>query len=132
ELLRIGRSFLPILLGQGVLLLSVFIDSQGCPTLTRGPQMPPTFTLFGHSIAYPLRSGALSAITNAQRLYQFPLGVLAISLATAALPLFSLYAAKRDYFGLREALGRALRLAVFEGLPCGMILWVLSVPIVRL
>jgi putative peptidoglycan lipid II flippase len=132
DLRRIGRSFLPILLGQGVLLLSVFFDSQICTMLTRGPQMPASFSMFGHEYQYPLRDGALSAINNAQRLYQFPLGVLAISLATAAFPLFSLYGSRKDYVGLRQTLGQSMRVAIFEGLPSGVVLFVLAQPIITL
>ncbi|HEY3245106.1 MAG TPA: murein biosynthesis integral membrane protein MurJ [Phycisphaerae bacterium] len=127
-----GSAFVPVILGQGVLLLSSFLDTQICTFLSRGPSAPPQFQLFGMVFEYPLRAGALSAVTNAQRLYQFPLGVLAISLATAALPTLSMYAAQHNIGGLRTALGRGLRLAVFEGLPCGMILVVLAEPIIRL
>ena len=132
ELVRIGRSFLPILLGQGVLLLSVFLDSQICTFLTRGPKMPEAFHILGREVAYPLQEGALSAVTNAQRLYQFPLGVLAISLATAAFPLFSLYGSRRDFAGLRHTLGQSMRVAIFEGLPSGVVLFVLAEPIITL
>lgn len=129
---QMSRMFLPVVLGQGVLLFSVFLDAQICTFLTRGPTDPPTFTLLGASLDYPLREGALSAVNNAQRLYQFPLGVLAISLATAAFPLFSLYGSRQDYGGLRDALAQSLRVAVFEGLPCGVVLVLLAEPIIAL
>ncbi|MBI5765395.1 MAG: murein biosynthesis integral membrane protein MurJ [Planctomycetes bacterium] len=126
------RMFIPVVLGQGVLLLSVFLDSQICTFLTRGPEDPATRTLLGISFAYPLHEGALSAVNNAQRLYQFPLGVLAISLATAAFPLFSLYASRQDYAGLRSTLGQSMRVAIFEGIPSGVVLFVLAEPIIAL
>ncbi|RIK63975.1 MAG: murein biosynthesis integral membrane protein MurJ [Planctomycetota bacterium] len=129
---RIGRMFLPVVLGQGVLLFSVFFDAQLCTFLTRGPGSPDSFVLFGRDIKYPLVEGALSAVNNAQRLYQFPLGVLAISLATAVFPLFSLYASRRDLAGLRSTLGQSVRVALFEGLPCALVLIVLAEPIVAL
>ena len=129
---RIGRMFLPVLLGQGVLLLNVFFDAQICTMLTRGPDDPASFSLLGHQIAYPLAKGALSAVNNAQRLYQFPLGVLAISLATAAFPTFSLYATQKDITGLRRAIAQSLRLAVFVGLPSGLMLVILGRPIISL
>lgn len=132
ELRRILRSFVPIVLGQGVLLLSVFLDAQICTFLTRGPATPDSFSFLGRTIAYPLTDGALSAINNAQRLYQFPLGVLAISLATVAFPMFSLYASRQDYPGLRATLGQSMRVAIFEGLPCGVALFILAEPIIRL
>jgi putative peptidoglycan lipid II flippase len=129
---RIARMFLPVVLGQGVLLLNVFFDAQICTFLTRGPEQGPTFSLFGQVINYPLTEGALSAVNNAQRLYQFPLGVLAISLATAVFPMFSLYASREDYAGLRETLGQSIRVAIFEGLPSGIMIILLAEPIVAL
>ncbi len=129
---RILRLFLPVLIGQGVLLFNVFFDAQICTLLTRGPGDPASFTLLGTTAAYPLAEGALSAVTNAQRLYQFPLGVLAISLATAALPTFSQYATDKDIGGLRSAVAQSLRLAVFVGLPSGLMLFILRQPIISL
>jgi putative peptidoglycan lipid II flippase len=132
NVLHMRRMFLPVVIGQGVLLLSVFMDSQVCTFLTQGPQDPPTRHILGMQIEYPLHEGALSAVNNAQRLYQFPLGVLAISLATAAFPMFSLYASRRDFAGLRQTLGQSLRVAIFEGMPCGFVLVILAQPIISL
>lgn len=129
---RIARMFFPVVMGQGVLLLSVFFDAQICTFLTRGPESAPTFSFFGYAVNYPLAEGALSAVNNAQRLYQFPLGVLAISLATAVFPMFSLYASREDYAGLRETLGQSIRVAIFEGLPSGVVMILLAEPIVAL
>lgn len=129
---RMMRTFVPIMIGQGVLLLNVYLDSQVCTFLTRGPNQPETFSLMGRSFHYPLSDGALSAVSNAQRLYQFPLGVLAISLATAAFPLLSRHASRGDMPAMRRATGSALRMAVFEGLPAGLMMIVLAQPIVTL
>lgn len=132
DLRKMGRIFIPVLLGQGILLFNVFFDAQVCTLLTQGPDQASTFTFMSRAYHYPLAEGALSAVSNAQRLYQFPLGVLAISLATAALPLFSLYASRGDMKGLRSAVAQALRLAVFVGLPSGVMVVVLSEPIITL
>jgi len=132
DMKRITRSFVPIMLGQGILMFNVFLDAQICTYLTRGPDDPPMKTTFGYEWRYPLEAGALSAISNAQRLYQFPLGVLAISLATAAFPMFSLYASRGQMDGLRDGVGRSLRIAVFEGLPSGLMLILLAEPIIAL
>jgi putative peptidoglycan lipid II flippase len=129
---RMGRIFMPVLLGQGILLFNVFFDTQLCTFLTRGPQQPETFSILGWHLPYPLTEGALSAVNNAQRLYQFPLGVLAISLGTAALPMFSLYASRGDMAGLRGSFSQAMRLALFEGLPSGVVLIILGEPIISL
>ncbi|MFO0972983.1 MAG: murein biosynthesis integral membrane protein MurJ [Phycisphaerae bacterium] len=126
------RMFLPVLLGQGVLLVNVYLDSQVCTLLTRGPDQPETFHLLGRDIGYPLAGGALAAVSNAQRLYQFPLGVLAISLATAAFPALARHATRADLPSLRAATGDALRLALFEGLPAGIMMILLAQPIVAM
>jgi len=132
DIKRITRSFIPIMLGQGILMFNVFLDAQVCTYLTRGPNDPPTKTTFGYTWQYPLEAGALSAVSNAQRLYQFPLGVLAISLATAAFPMFSLYASRGQMDGLRDGVARSLRIAVYEGLPSGLMLMLLAEPIIAL
>lgn len=125
-------AFMPVMLSQGAMQLSSFLDAQMCASLTRAAGDPEAMHWFGRAVAYPLTPGALSAVNNAERLYQFPLGVLAISLATAALPTFSRLASQGDLPGLRAALARALRLAAFEGLPCGVMLFVLAEPIIAL
>lgn len=122
----------PVALGQGVLVIGIFIDANLCALLTHVADTPPTFTFFGATIAYPLKEGALSAVTYAQRLYQFPLGVLVVSLATAALPTFSRLATRRDWPAWSHEVRQSLRLAIFEGLLAGMLLVMLAEPIVRL
>ncbi|MFQ5423797.1 MAG: murein biosynthesis integral membrane protein MurJ [Phycisphaerae bacterium] len=132
DLRRILRTFIPVLIGQGVLLFNVFFDAQICTTLTRPPGAPATGSFLGMEFVYPLAQGALSAVNNAQRLYQFPLGVLAIALATAALPMFSLHASRGEMTGLRSSVAQSLRLAIYEGLPAGLMMLVLAAPIISL
>ena len=103
---------LPIVLGQGVFLIGTLLDSQICISFSPGQDGAQTRAWFGSIIHFPLQAGALITITNAQRLYQFPLGVLAISLATAALPMFSQYAAQRDFAGLRSEFRSRARLRI--------------------
>lgn len=122
----------PVLLGQGALMLSTYLDGQLCLVLTRSPSAPHGATLLGSGIAYPLSEGALTAVTNAQTLYQFPLGVLVISLATAALPSFSRLAARGEWQPWTDQVRALLRLAIFEGLLAGAMMVVAAQPIVRL
>lgn len=126
------RLLLPVALGQGVLAFGVFLDASICALLTHKAGAPQAVSLFGMSVDYPLEEGALSAITCAQRLYQFPLGVLVISLATAAMPLFSRLAARQDWPAWGREVRQALRLAVFEGILSGAMMIVLAQSIVRL
>ncbi|MBU0639162.1 MAG: murein biosynthesis integral membrane protein MurJ [Planctomycetes bacterium] len=122
----------PVALGQGVLLVGVFLDAQICALLTHVHGTPGTAQVLGLSFAYPLEEGALSTITVAQRLYQFPLGVMAVSLATAALPTLSRLAAREDWDNWSSEIRAALRMAVFTGLLAGGLMILLAEPIVRL
>ena len=121
----------PVLIGQGVLILGPFLDTQICWLFS--PQRGPlSASWFGIAFDYPLREGALSALTNAQRLYQFPLGVFAISLAIAALPALTRLANRDDWDGWAGELRQTLRLAAFVGVLTGSIMTVWSEPIVRM
>ena len=98
-------------------MIGTFLDAQICVLFTHKGG-PLATNLLGLSFSYPLSEGALSAITVAQRLYQFPLGVC-ISLAVAALPTFSRLATHRDWTGWTGEVTRTLRLAAFVGLVTG-------------
>ena len=128
---EMSRKMLPVLFGQGILLIGTFLDAQICVLFTHKGG-PLATNLLGLSFSYPLSEGALSAITVAQRLYQFPLGVFGISLAVAALPTFSRLATHRDWTGWTGEVARTLRLAVFVGLLTGGLMIVLAQPIVQL
>ncbi len=129
---RMLRLVVPVLLGQGVLAFGVFLDAQICILLTHKAGTPATADLFGMTFHYPLQEGALGAVTYATRLYQFPLGVLVISLATAALPAFSRLANRQAWVDWTREVRQAFRLAVFEGVLAGAMMIVLAEPIVRL
>jgi len=105
----------PMILGLGVLQLNTLVDGAiaSWPTAV-GP------TIAG--IDYPLEPGAMAAISFAQRLYQFPLGVFGIAVATAIFPALS--RAADDSASFTDIVRRGLRLVVFIGLPasCGLVL----------
>lgn len=126
------RMLAPVALGQSVLAFGVFLDGQICVLLTSTAGSPATFDLFGWSLAYPLQEGALSAVNIAQRLYQFPLGVLVISIATAALPAFARHAALQNWSAWGAEVRQLLRLAIFEGILAGAMMLALAPHLVRL
>jgi len=126
------RLLVPVALGQGVLAFGVFLDAQVCTLLTHVHGTPDTVRVLNVTLRYPLEEGALSAVTYAQRLYQFPLGVLVISLGTAALPAFSRLAARADWPAWMQQVRQTLRLAVFEGVLAGTMMILLAEPITRL
>jgi putative peptidoglycan lipid II flippase len=102
---------LPMILGLGVLQLNTFVDGliASYPT-TMGP------TIFG--IDYPLDSGAMASLSYAQRLYEFPLGVFGIAVATAVFPLLARQA--NDAPAFMETVRRGLRLVMFIGVPASL------------
>lgn len=106
----IGQAW-PMILGLGVLQLNTFLDGliASYPTTVGS-------TIFGYD--YPLDPGAMAALSYAQRLYEFPLGVFGIAVATAIFPALARAAESAPSF--TEILHRGLRLVVYIGLPASV------------
>ncbi len=79
---------------------------------------------------YPLSYGAPSHLYYAQRLYQFPLGVLGISLATAIFPVMSSDAAKKDFDALTRTIARGTKAALFVAIPATAGIFLVARPLV--
>jgi len=121
----------PMLLGLGFLQFSeVFQDIIAWNlTLTK---LSSTINIFGWSIPCPLREGVIVRVGVARAFYQFPMGVLAISLGVAVFPLLSRYASRGDIPNLRDSINRAIRLSLVEGLATGVGLFILAEPIMMI
>ena len=78
----------------------------------------------------PLGYGAPSYLYYAQRLYQFPLGVLGISLATAIFPVMSSDAAKKDFDALTKTIARGIKAAVFVAVPATAGIFLVARPLI--
>jgi putative peptidoglycan lipid II flippase len=111
----------PMIVGLGVLQLNTFIDGiiASYPTTVGA-------TIGG--VDYPLGAGAMATISFAQRLYQFPLGVFGVALATAIFPALSVQTEDDGAFG--DTLRRGLRLVLFIGLPASAGLVLVRRPLV--
>jgi len=83
-------------------------------------------------LASLLPQGSVSYLYYADRLVQFPLGVFALALGTAALPSMSRHTAIGDMEGLVETFSHALRLVIFITLPAMVGLMILGHPIVEI
>jgi putative peptidoglycan lipid II flippase len=125
------RQMAPMLIALGFLQLTELLESV-LAWMLRADTAGEAFHVFGLTLEKPLNAGVLQRIDAARYLYQFPLGVLAISLGVAVFPLLSRYAARGDFANLRQSLNRALRLAFMEGIATGTGLFVLAEPITRL
>jgi len=80
-------------------------------------------------LASYLPSGSVSYLYYADRLMQFPLGVFAIAMGTAALPSFSSLSG-RDTKALGNAIGFTLRMILFISVPASVGLIFLREPII--
>jgi putative peptidoglycan lipid II flippase len=106
---QVGAMILPTLFSASVFQLNVFFDTL---------------------LASLLAEGAISYLYFADRMVQFPLGIFAVSIATAVFPTAARQAAMRDLPALRDTLSHGLSLSFFVSLPSMAGLIVLREPIV--
>lgn len=113
--------FVPALIGLGTIQINTMLDQLWAMwPIWIGP------TMLGHE--YPLDDTSNSILSYAMRLYQFPLGVFGIAVATAILPLLSRSADNNPDF--QAVLKRGLRLSFFIGLPASLGLVLIREPII--
>lgn len=122
----------PMVLGLTATQINTLADNFVALWLSGSAEKGQFFELFGRRIAYPMWEGAVSQLFYAQRLYQFPLGVFGISLATAIFPVLSSDAARKDFTSLCRTVSRGLRCSVFIALPATVGLLLVGEPLVGL
>lgn len=108
---RVLRQSIPMIIGLGVLQLNTFLDGliASWPVLV-GP------TILGHP--YPLDETAKATMDYASRLYEFPLGVFGIAIATAIFPQLAREAGDPGAFA--ATVRRGIRLTMFIGVPASI------------
>ncbi len=131
EVRRISAMVLPMMIPLGMIQLSALFDFWYALVMSAEPGAAP-LQLLGLEIHRPLAEGVVTRLHAANRLYQFPMGVLAVSLATAVFPLLARHAADNDMPALRHTTNRALRLSLFLGVPSGVALAMLAKPTISL
>jgi putative peptidoglycan lipid II flippase len=115
--------FIPAVLGLGTLQLNSFLDMLFAMwPVWVGP------TLLGFTLSLDEQSNAL--LRYSQTLYQFPLGVFGIAVATAVFPLLS--RAGDDPPAFLQHLRRGLRLSLYIGLPASVGLFLVRAEVLRL
>jgi putative peptidoglycan lipid II flippase len=105
------RRFVPVAIGMGTIQLNAFVDM----LIAMWP------TWIGPTVAgapYPLDKASNAILFNTQQIYQFPLGVFGIAVATAVFPLLSRHAQHAGDFLL--TLRRGLRLSLLIGIPASV------------
>jgi putative peptidoglycan lipid II flippase len=127
---------IPVALGAGVLQLSVLLDKGISYALMQGVDAAGNavthFDFFGSAVRFPMELGATRRLDLAQLLYQFPLGVFAIALATAIFPSLSADALDHDREGFKHVLRQGIEATLWEGLPASVGLILVAEPATRL
>jgi len=127
---KVIRLMGPMILGLTVTQINTLADDFIALWFSGSQEKGTLFLWFGRQIQYPLWEGAVSHLFYAQRLYQFPLGVFGISLATAIFPVMSSDAARKDLKAFCRTISGGLRCAIFVALPATVGLVVVAKPLV--
>jgi putative peptidoglycan lipid II flippase len=106
-------AMLPMLLALAVFQINTFLDQVLAELLVAG-------------------NGAVSSYSFASRLFQFPLGLVAVAVATAMFPLMSRFAQNKEFPQLTASLLNSARLLMFIALPAAAGLAVLAYPVTEL
>ena len=106
---QIGLLMLPAILGAGVGTINVFV---------------------GTILASLLPGGSVTYLFYADRIMEFPLGIFAIAIGTAALPSFSKHVAQGQIDELKSSISFSLRLMLFLTVPSMVALMALNLPII--
>ena len=131
NLRHIGRLLLPMLVGLAVTQINTFSDSIIAWIFEAHSGRPETISWLG-GVHYPMQQGAAAALYYGERMYEFPLGIVGVAVATAIFPLLSRHAARGDRERLGADLTLGLRMVVLLGVPAGVGLIVLAQPLVQL
>ena len=127
---------LPVALSASVLQISVLMDKGISLLLAKGVDKAgnviSVFHLFGTEIRCPMELGAAARLNWAQFLYQFPLGVFAIAIATAIFPKLSDKALDADQNEFKSVLRMGIEATLFEGFAASVGLIVVRYPIAKL
>ena len=138
------RTMVPMVIGLGVFQINTLFDQLIAYVLAAPADAGPDTLLHFPAwtgwapAAYPIQTASVIPLNFAQRLYQFPLGVFGIALATAIFPALARAAAAfpakttapRDS-DFADTLRRGLRLSLLIGLPSAAGLMVLATPVCR-
>ena len=130
---RILKTSGPMMVGLAITQINTLLDSLIAWSLAYDPGVTPSRSVawLGGVVDYPMQVGAASAIYFGERLYQFPLGILGMAIATAIFPLLSRHAAAGQLQRMGDDLGYGIRLALFLGLPSSVGLMLMAEPIAR-
>lgn len=125
---RTFRNMTPVAIGMSALQINTLIDGlvASWPILVGSTIRLPFLT---GSIAYPLDESSNAILFFGQRLYNFPLGVFGVAIATAVFP--ALARATRNPAEFIDTIRRGIRLSLFIGIPASVGLIFVREPLVQ-
>jgi putative peptidoglycan lipid II flippase len=106
---RVLKQMSPALLGVSVAQVSLLINTQ---------------------LASHLAAGSVSWLTYADRLMEFPTGLLGVALGVVLIPQLSAARARGDHEGYSGMIDWGLRLVLLQALPCAIALLVFTQPLI--
>ncbi len=127
---EVFRGLAPVAAALAVTQLNALADS----LIAWGLAGPATATIgwLPGEVGYPMRPGAAGAIYFGERLYQFPLGLVGVAVATAVFPTVARRAARGEGELLGSDIATGLRLVLAVALPAAAGLVLLGEPLVGL
>ncbi len=128
---RIVITLMPMLFGLAVTQINTLMDSV-IAWLFSAQQKGLPIEWLGGDWKYPMQQGAAAAVYYGERLYQLPVGILGVAVATVIFPLLSRHAARGEREKIGEDLALGLRLVLFLALPATAGLFLLAQPLARL
>jgi len=122
----------PMILGLTVTQINTLADDLIAWWFSSSIEKGSSFILLGKEILYPLERGSVSHLYYSQRLYQLPLGIFGISLATAIFPVMSSCAAQKDFQQLGKTISKGLCSIIFIAIPATIGLIAIAKPLISL
>lgn len=128
RLWKMLRRMVPVLIGLGTVQIGVLIDAliAGLPVILGTPEGE-ELVLAGE-VVYPLDTASAAVLYFGQRLYQLPLGVFAVAIATAVFPALARASQSPSLFA--QTLRTGLRTSMLISIPSAVGLALVASPLV--
>ncbi len=128
---RIMRQLIPMAVGLAILPINTLVDTVVAWVFS-AQKTDIVIPWIGEKCVYPLEEGTVAAIYFAERLYQFPVGLLGVVIGVVAFPALSRHANSGDRKQFVGKIIQALRANLFFAIPATAGLILLSEPLTSL
>jgi len=120
----------PMIIGLTATQINTLCDDIIAWVFSASAQKGQFFTFMASHIAYPMKRGSVSYLNFSQRLYQMPLGVFGIALATAIFPVMSAESARGDIPALKKTIAKGITGGIFIAVPATAGLLIVAGPLI--